>query len=204
MSTGASEALARPDTPSAGPRGAPVHIETNGYVLRSLSPADVTPRFAAWLNDAPLRDGLNLPPLDFSLERLRAFVASFNDLHHYFVGIFDRDQGALAGFYTLDVDLNHKVGNITTGLDPAFADRPVQAATIDAFLDHMFAFRDVDKIVARVLAGNRAMVEKLDASPRFHFEARLRQECLTASGERLDLVLFAAFRTEPKEDGTAL
>jgi hypothetical protein len=61
----------------------PVAIETNGYLLRSLRPADANPRFLEWLNDEEMMRGLNLPSLRFTLGQLRAFIAGFENLRNW-------------------------------------------------------------------------------------------------------------------------
>jgi len=177
-------------------RGAPVHIETNGYILRSLTPADVTPRFVAWLNDQEMLAGLNLPTLNFSLEQLREFVAGFDNLRNYFIGIFDRSTALLLGFYTIDVNPVHKVGNVTTGVgEKDYQGKGVLWATIDALLDHFYAFRDVEKMTARILARNTRMLFNFRGDTRFKFEAKLSRECLSTDGKRLDVLVFASHKT---------
>ncbi|PTD28003.1 GNAT family N-acetyltransferase [Sphingomonas fennica] len=180
---------------STGLASAPVHIETNGYVLRSLTPADVTPRFVEWLNGPGMLAGLNLAALNFDLEGLRRFVAGFDGLHNHFIGIFDRENGLLVGFYTIDVDLTHKVGNITTGIgETAYHGRGVLLATIDALLDHFYAYRDVEKMTARILARNVRMIFNFQNDARFKFEAKLRRECRATDGTRLDVLIFASHK----------
>lgn len=181
-------------TPARPPAAAPVHIETNGFVLRSLTAADANPRFAQWLNGAEMREGLNLPPLDFDVARLAAFIASFDGRQNHFIGIFDRGNGLLVGFYTLDVNLTHRVASMTAGIgEPAYRGQRVYWRTIDALLDHFFLYREVEKVTARVLARNRAMLFNFVDNPRFVHEARLKDECRAPDGTRLDVLVFAAF-----------
>ncbi|WP_205746385.1 GNAT family N-acetyltransferase [Dyella amyloliquefaciens] len=183
---------------------APVHIETHGYLLRTVVPGDITTRMVDWVNSEAMRTGLNLPPLNFSLDRLRAFVDGFDSLNNHFIGIFDRATAQLIGFYTLDVNLAHKVGNITCGIgEPEYLGRRVLWHTIDALLDHFFTYRDVHKVTARILAKNQHMLFNFIDNTRFVWEAKLQRECLAANGERLDVLVFAAHRDGCREDGTA-
>jgi RimJ/RimL family protein N-acetyltransferase len=172
-----------------------LRLETNGFVLRSLVPGDVDARVLGWLSDPAMMQGLNLAGLNFDLEQLRAFVGGFDNLHHHLIGIFDRASGLLAGFYTLDIDLRHRLGQITTGIgEPAYQGRGTLWATIDALLDHFFAERGVDKISGRILARNYRMIFNFKDNPRFILEARLRQECLAPNGQRVDILVFSAFK----------
>lgn len=131
--------------------GAPVHIETNGFILRSLTAADATPRFLQWINSPEFLSGLNLRALNFTHEKLVRYIESFDNRNGYLVGIFAPQTRLLLGLYTLDVNLMHKVGNITTGIgEHAYEGKGMLWATIDALLDHFFAYRDIEKITARV------------------------------------------------------
>jgi RimJ/RimL family protein N-acetyltransferase len=190
--------------PSPNRAAVPVHIETNGYLLRSVVAQDITPRVVHWINSESMRSGLNLSPLNFDLERLRCFVTSFDSLHNHFIGIIDKTNGLLVGFYTLDVNLMHKVGNVTCGIGEAdYQGRRVLWQTIDALLDHFFLYRDVEKITARILARNRPMLFNFIDNTRFVFEAKLLRECIGTAGERMDVLVFAAHRNGSREAGTA-
>ncbi|MCD9087687.1 GNAT family protein [Stenotrophomonas sp. SY1] len=190
---------AQPSPAAASP---PVQIGTHGFVLRTLLPADVTPRFVQWINAPAMRAGLNLAQLNFDEVRLRQFIASFDGRHNHIIGIFD--QELLVGFYTVDVNLAHKVGALTAGIgEEGYARRKVYWNTIDALLDHFFVYRELDKIVARVLAGNSAMLFNFVDNSRFFFEARLREECLGQDGRRQDVLVFAAFREGERPQGVS-
>lgn len=175
--------------------GAPVHIETNGFVLRSVQPMDVTPHVLNWICSEPMRLGLNLPKLDFSIDTLRAYLASFDNMRQYFIGIFDRENGLMVGFYTLDVNQVHRFANITTGIgEREYLGKALLWKTIDALLDHFFTYRDIDKVGARILAKNYGMLFNFRDNPRFVLEGVLRSECVVQDGSRQDVVVFAAFR----------
>jgi len=168
-----------------------------------LVPNDVTPRFVEWVNSAEVRAGLNLPPLDLNELRLRELIARFDGRRNYLLGIFNK--GLLIGFYTMDVDTTHKVGTITACHDASkAAGNRVYWSTIDAVLDHFFTYRDIDKIVARVLSDNRAMLFNFIDNSRFLYEARLLQECLAPDGQRRDILIFSAFRDGPRPPGQGM
>lgn len=193
-------ATPRPAAPVAPAPSAPVQITSHGLLLRTLVPADVTPRFVEWINSPTMRAGLNLADLHFDEASLRRFVATFDGLHNHVIGIFD--AGLLIGFYTLDVNPTHKVASLTAGMSKDGSDRhKVYWSTIDALLDHFFIYRDIDKISARVLAGNHAMLFNFVDNSRFVFEAKLRQECMGVDGRRQDVLSFAAFRDGERPDG---
>ncbi|MFV0548351.1 MAG: GNAT family N-acetyltransferase [Limnobaculum xujianqingii] len=175
--------------------GIPIYIETNGYLLRSLTPNDVTPDFLKWMNSQDMMEGLNLPPLNFTHQQLADYTKQFDNHRNYFIGIFDKKNDLLVGFYTIDVNLNHKVGHITAGVGaPGYPGKPVLWATIDALLDHFYLYRDLHKMAARILAKNKRMLFCFVKNPRFNLEAVLKEECLAPDGERVDILIFSSLR----------
>lgn len=170
-----------------------VHLESGGYIVRTLLPQDVTEEFLGWFNEAEMLRGLNLDNLNFTLESLRSFVSRFDNLHNYFLGIFA--DNILVGFYTIDVNRHHRIGSITTGIgDKHHLGKHVLWATIDAVIDHFYETRNVEKFTARILARNYAMLFNFKNNPRFELEGHLKQECRTSDGKRLDILLFASYK----------
>ncbi|WP_434778194.1 GNAT family N-acetyltransferase [Neisseria sp. Ec49-e6-T10] len=176
--------------------GIPIYIETNGYLLRSLTPADITEAFLTWMNSTEMMEGLNLPPINFSAQQLSDYIKQFDHKTNYFIGIFDqKNDHLLVGFYTIDINLAHKVGHITAGVgEAAYSGKTVFWATIDALLDHFYFYRDLHKMVARVLSKNKKMLFCFVNNPRFELEAVLKEECLSPTSERVDILLFSSFR----------
>lgn len=170
-----------------------VHIETNGFVVRTLLPEDVTNEFLSWFNKPQMLRGLNLDGLNFSPNSLRAFVSRFDNSHNYFLGIYF--DSMLVGFYTIDVNKMHRTGSITTGIgDQKHLGKNVLWATIDAVIDHFYEERDIEKFTARILARNYAMLFNFKNNPRFELEGHLKQECRTPDGERVEILLFASYK----------
>lgn len=174
-------------------QGCSIRIETNGFVVRTLLPEDVTEEFLSWFNKSQMLRGLNLEGLNFSLASLRAFVSRFDNSHNYFLGIYADD--VLVGFYTIDVNKTHRIGSITTGLgDQKHMGKGVLWATIDAVIDHFYEEREIEKFTARILARNYAMLFNFKNNPRFELEGYLKQECRTPDGDRVDILLFASYK----------
>lgn len=175
-----------------------IFIETNGFIVRSLMSDDANPRFLEWLSGSGMMRGLNLAGLGYGLQQLREFITRFDNRNNYLLGIFDPANDLLVGFYTIDVAVTHKTGQITTGIgEPGYDGKKTLWATIDALLDHFFAERDVEKISARVLARNHKMLFLFKDNPRFVLEGCLRQECLAPDGQRVDILIFSAFKYPP-------
>lgn len=177
------------------PPGVAVRVETVGYVLRNIVAADVTPQFAAWFDDPLMLQGLNLDALHFSVDGLRAFVASFNNIDNFLIGAFARDCGQLKGFYNFSVNRSHRVATLTLGMEPHSGQgRAILWETAGPLFDEMFAKADIDKIAGRVLVINRRILFALMDNDHFVCEGVLRQECMGRDGKRLDVMAVACFK----------
>ena len=173
----------------------PVYIESGDYIVRSLKDTDTSEELLGWLNRADMLRGLNLSKVDFNLSQLRAFIAGFDNYLHFILGIFNRSDDRLIGFYTIDVNRTHKTGSLTTGIgDTSERGKRTLWATIDAILDYFYAERDIEKFTARILARNYAMLFNFKNNTRFVLEAHLKDECLAPNGKRVDLLIFASFK----------
>lgn len=182
----------------------PVYIESGEYIVRSLKDTDASEELLGWLNRADMLRGLNLDKVDFNLSQLRAFIAGFDNYLHFILGIFNRNDEKLIGFYTIDVNKTHKTGSLTTGIgDTSERGKRTLWATIDAILDYFYAERDIEKFTARILARNYAMLFNFKNNTRFVLEAHLKDECLAPNGKRVDLLVFASFKN-PRTQVNAL
>lgn len=175
------------------PAARPVRVATAHYLLRSLTVDDAGPRLQHWLGDEDILRGINLPKVDWSMERLRGFLAAYDNRARYAIGIQPMGTDDLIGFFTVDVNLQQRRGMLTTALiDRAHWGTDVVHETILVLMRHMFDHRDIDKLSVGVLASNWRMIYHLMRAPLFPLEGRLRREVLTPDGKRVDLLVFAA------------
>lgn len=176
-------------------RGQPFHVETPHYVIRSLRAADMTEEVVAWFNNPAMLAGLNLQALNFSLDGLRAFIASFDNRENYFLGIFERETGQLLGFYNFAMDLEHQTGTLNLGILPELKiGGPILWPTVEVVLEEFFQHRNVEKIKGMVLGSNRRMLFTLLMNKHFVHELTLKQECQGIDGKRHDLLVFSCFK----------
>lgn len=177
-----------------------IHIETNEYSVRSLVPDDVNATFLSWFNTKEILEGLNIASPNFTLERLKNFIAQFNNADNYFLGIFTGAE--LIGFYSIDVNKSHQTAGISTGIgNKNYVGKGVLWATIDAVIDYFYANRNIEKFTARVIARNFGMLFNFKNNPRFELEAYLKRECVGLDGKRVDILIFSSFKTE--KDGVS-
>jgi hypothetical protein len=97
----------------------PIHLTTNGYVLRSLTRADITGRFVEWLGSGTMLLGLNLAPRAFDRAQVEAMIDRGDNRDICLIGIFDAANGLLVGFYELDVNHAHRTAYMTAGVGEA-------------------------------------------------------------------------------------
>lgn len=179
----------------ASAQGAPVHIETPHLITRSMTAADVTPDFVQWFNDPQMLQGLNLPALNFSLDGLRAFVASFNNVDNFLIGLFGKPDQELLGFYNFSIHHKHRIATLTLGASPHIRNgRAIFWESMFPLFDEMFELRGIDKITSRVLATNRKVLFAMLNTEHFVYEATLKQECLGTNNQRLDVVVLSCFK----------
>lgn len=178
--------------PKAGMR---VHIETPHLITRTLRAADVTQEFVQWFNDPQMLQGLNLSALHFSVDGLRAFVASFDNINHFLIGIFDKESGKVMGFYNFAVNPQHGVATLTLGADPQIKiGREILKEFWTPLCDHLFNNTKIEKITSRVLSSNRKLLFVLINAQYFVFEGILKKEILGKNGQRLDVMVLSCFK----------
>lgn len=183
------------------PGGRPLAIETESFRLRSIGAEAASAVMQGWLADRDVLEGINLPKVNWTIERLRNFLAAYDNRARYAIGISRKDTSALIGFYTVDVNLQHKRAMLTAIIiDKASRGSDLIFETTRALNFHLFDERDIDKVSVGVLATNRRMLfhmmraTRIDGPREMRFEARLRREVLRPDGARLDLLVFAAHK----------
>lgn len=171
----------------------PVYIVADEFVLRSITPSDMNQKFLDTLSNPQMLTGLNLSSFPFDINSLKDFAAQFDNLHHYFIGIFIKETKELIGFYTIDVSFPHLVGLLTGGIgEGAYEGKDVFWKTIDPLIDYFYDQGRIFKFTSRVIAHNYRMIFNFKNSTRFKLEAVLEKECVTPTGERRDVLLFSS------------
>jgi len=157
---------------------------------------DGTQQLISWLQDDDVLRGLNIPRREWTLDQIKTFITSYDCVKRHLVGIFERRNEALIGFYTLDVNLTHKSAQITAAVcDRSFVGRNVLRETARPFIIHLFETRDIEKVSARVLASNKRIIFNFIIPDLFVYEAKLRQEVIVKDGRREDLLIFACHKS---------
>ncbi|MDR0480836.1 MAG: hypothetical protein LBG66_03005 [Gallionellaceae bacterium] len=185
------------NAPTTPPNGEPIWIETNSYLLRSLTPQDVTMDLFNWVNTPEMLHDLQLDSPGMDLAGFQKMVAALDNLTRFCIAIYQPDDSGdqPLGLYTIKINLKHKVAHLLAGTTlSGNKSREIFWSTCDALLDRFFDAYNVEKVSTRVLANNYKLFLVFNSTPRFTLEAILKSECQTPDGQRADLLLCAACR----------
>lgn len=176
--------------------GTSLTLETESYVVRSMTPADMSDSYIAWLADAELMEGLNQPPREVTAEQLAKYIESFDNRLTYHLGIFWKETGEQVGFY--NVKIQRKSRNAETSVvigNRDFWGRKVVLETREAILEFLFARVQVERVYGSPFERNFPSIFNYKAQG-FTFEAVLRKHARRANGDRVDVYVFGLMRDE--------
>lgn len=174
-----------------------IRLETERFVLRSLSPEDASERWARWSGDVETMAMLNLPPRAGTVEDLRRYIGSFDGRHRVLLGIFAKADGAHVGIYTARLDHDHHTVtyNLLVG-EREWRRRHVHSETRVALNDFFFEVVGVEKAAATVRADNHPVVFNL-LRGGWTLEGHLRRHARSPDdGRRVDLYQFGLLRED--------
>jgi RimJ/RimL family protein N-acetyltransferase len=173
--------------------GERVTLRTQRLELRSLTEADATERYLAWLHDAEVMRYVNARFATHDLDRVRAYIRAHDDRRRFLLGIFVRAAGAHVGNYEAQVDGHHRRAHIGVLIgDRAWWGRGVVIEAREVLLDFLFDVLDVVKVCGQCYASNRAALFNYQAQG-FATEGILRSHVVLGNG-RDDVVQFAMTR----------
>jgi RimJ/RimL family protein N-acetyltransferase len=169
----------------------PIEFATDRFVFRALTEADVSSRWASWLQDPQALLMLNAKPKSFTLEELRAYVREFDGRQRWLVGFFDRQTGEHFGIGTGEAieDGRKFIPSILIG-EPQYRNLGVLTEILESMGDHYFETLGFEAAVATVLAYNQIVIAFLQ-SRGFKLMRTLPGHKKSASGgPDIDLLIF--------------
>lgn len=138
-----------------------MEIETERFVLRSLTARDVTERYLSWLREVDVKRYISAARNTKGLADLKRYVNERADREDVlFLGIFDRMTGVHVGnikYEPVDSRLRYTIVGILIG-DSAYRGKGVTAEVIRASGEWLRDHRNIEQIVLGVEDGNRAAV----------------------------------------------
>lgn len=171
-------------------------LETERFILRSLTPADASDRWGEWVGDHEVMSPVNTPPRKMSKVELVNYTRRFDQENKLLIGIFDKENGLHIGLYQIDVSARHRTAkfNVIVG-DKAYWGRKVVIETRAALLDHLFK-TGTEKATGSPLARNFPAVFNYKAQG-WRLEGILKGQVRhMSSNARLDQYEFGLLKTE--------
>jgi RimJ/RimL family protein N-acetyltransferase len=136
-------------------------IETERFVLRELTPADVSERYLSWFGNPEARSNISAAATTTKLDDLRAYIAERLDRPDVlFLGIFDKAAGAHIGnvkYEPVDSVKGYAIMGILVG-DPDYRGRGVAPEVLAASGEWLRDHRDIREIALGVLKSNTAAI----------------------------------------------
>ena len=179
------------------PSPRPFNCTTERYVLRSLTPADVSDRWGGWSADPEIVKPFNIAERRMSKDDLRRYTTRFDNVTKFLVGIFAKPMSLHIGFYAIEVSPVHATANfnIVVG-DKSYWGKGVVNETRAALLDELFEHRGIEKAYGMPLARNHPAVFNYKAQG-WKLEGILLGQCKSITdGTRLDQYQFGMLRSE--------
>ena len=174
-----------------GARGKPISIETERFLVRSMTTRDATGTFRAWVSNPELMGALNMPARKLSSAEIARFIAGFDDKTRYLVGIFLKKPASVIGLLLMDVNAAHALVKFSGFIgDRNWWGKQVFEEVGTGLFDELFKERGLEKATAQVWEKNFAALVPLRRLG-FRIEGFLRDEirAFDRSGRRSQFLL---------------
>jgi [ribosomal protein S5]-alanine N-acetyltransferase len=147
---------------SAG--GISVDITTERFRIRTLTPADASQRFLAWIADADVMGPLNMPARQLTSAEIVAYVGTFDRKRRHLLGLFDKTSAAHIGIVIVEISEQHRLAKIAYLIgDKAYRGKGAMRECLAAVIGHAFTRLGIEKITAHVETVNSASINVLEA-----------------------------------------
>ena len=176
--------------------GQPLCLETQRYIVRSMTSADVSDRFIAWTRDPEVIQTLNLPLREVQRGEFVRYVQRFDNKASFGLGIFAKNEDRHIGFYSALCDLRQAtaITNVVIGERDCWG-KGVVIETRAAILDFLFERLAMHKVWGKPFARNFPAVFNYKAQG-FTCEGVLREHLKSVTGGRIDQLVFGLLRHE--------
>ncbi|MFM6959691.1 MAG: GNAT family N-acetyltransferase [Schleiferiaceae bacterium] len=177
-------------------RGVSFKVDLPNFTLRSLGPDDVNADYVSWWNDAEIQGRLGAFARGWGLADARRHVDRFDidrDLH---LGIFDRAEERLVGFYTIFT--NKRTGVATTNRvigDKSYWRKGISKELSVWSIPFIFQAMGMEKISASIHGENHSSMWLVEYFG-FQREGVLRSELPAHDGGRLDVYKYGLLRSD--------
>lgn len=178
--------------------GMPARLETERFVVRSMTGNDLTDSYMKWIADPELMRNLNTLPMHKTREEESQRMKAYDNSNNFQFGAFTRQDNKLIGFFQVRIDRPHKLAEISVVIgDREWWGRNVVLEARGAIIDFLFDRLKLEKIWGMPQVRNFAAVANY-RKQGFRLEGVLRghNESAYDKGKRLDFAVFSLLRPE--------
>ncbi len=170
--------------------------ETKRFILRSLIPSEITPEYISWWNDDEIQEGLGALARGWTRENALKNLATFDNSTKFHLGVFQKTDNRLVGFFSLFIDPVHKVSmaNFCLG-DKALWGTGVLIEIKVHLMDFMFNTLGAEKLETKIYGRNLPSIFNSKALG-FVSEGVLIKHQNQPGGGRRDVYLFGMTKDE--------
>lgn len=174
-----------------------IRLETDRFVLDSVTREDVDDEFLSWMADPEVMLGLNMPPRRMSRGQSVHYAMSFDNLSKSMLIVRDRSNGQKIGMFTISFRPVHQVAETAVVIgNKEYWGKNVVVEARGAILKFLFEEVGVHKVVGLPHGRNMSSIFNYQAMG-FTCEAVLREQMASVNGEeRLDQLMFGLLRSE--------
>ena len=132
-----------------------IRLESPHYVLRTVEAGDVSERWTQWMTDRGTARMLNARPRAATVDDIRKYLATFDGRNNHLLGIFEKDGGALVGFWAVFINwtLKEFTVNVLVGEVQARG-KGAREETRDVMYPYFFEVLEMKAARCSVLAHN--------------------------------------------------
>lgn len=135
-----------------------VRIDCGAYLLRTLTVADASDRWAGWMDDPKNLRLVNSPPRAMTKDDIVAYIRQFDQRSHLLIGIFEKQSGLHIGFFRIDIDpVLNRCLVFLIGEPRHRHSFNFTSERMTPFFDFIFETLGLNTMLATVLASNRAL-----------------------------------------------
>lgn len=140
----------------------PVRLDCGQYLVRTVTIADATDRWASWMSDPEAGHMLNAPARSMKPSDIVSYIKSFDQRSHLLLGIFEKASEKCLGFLRIDIDraLGRFLVSILIG-EPDYRNRGVTSSITVPFRDYFFETLGLSTMLATALSHNRPIIHYL-------------------------------------------
>lgn len=178
--------------------GMPARLETERFIVRSMTGNDLTENYMKWIADPELMRNLNTLPMHKTREEEAQRMKAYDNSTNFQFGAFTRQDNKLIGFFQVRIDRPHKLAEISVVIgDRQWWGRNAVLEARGAIIDFLFDRLKLEKIWGMPQVRNFAAVANY-RKQGFRLEGVLRghNESAYERGKRLDFAVFSLLRPE--------